>query len=53
MTSLQPSYPSTLPLASIVKGDNPRRYFDRKKHEEMVASIRGDRPPTRTVRGLQ
>lgn len=40
MTSLQPSYPSTLPLASIVKGDNPRRYFDRKKHEEMVASIR-------------
>lgn len=40
MTSPQPSYPSTLPLASIVKGDNPRRYFDRKKHEEMVASIR-------------
>lgn len=40
MTSPQPSYPSTLPLTSIVKGDNPRRYFDRKKHEEMVASIR-------------
>ncbi|KFD26685.1 PRTRC system ParB family protein [Sphingobium yanoikuyae] len=40
MTSPQPSYPSTLPLARIVKGDNPRRYFDGKKHEEMVASIR-------------
>lgn len=40
MTSPQPSYPATLPLSRIVKGDNPRRYFDRKKHEEMVASIR-------------
>ena len=40
MTSLQPSYPATLPLSRIVKGDNPRRYFDRKKHDEMVASIR-------------
>ncbi len=29
-----------LPLSRIVKGDNPRRYFDRKKHDEMVASIR-------------
>ena len=29
-----------LPLSKIVKGDNPRRYFDRKKHDEMVASIR-------------
>tara|TARA_R110000787_G_scaffold282863_1_gene395036 strand:+ start:3518 stop:5119 length:1602 start_codon:yes stop_codon:yes gene_type:complete len=24
----------------MVKGDNPRRYFDQKKHDEMVASIR-------------
>ncbi|TAJ74122.1 MAG: PRTRC system ParB family protein [Sphingobium sp.] len=40
MTSPQPSYPATLPLSRIVKGDNPRRYFDRKKHEEMVTSIR-------------
>lgn len=40
MTSPKPSFPSALPLSRIVKGDNPRRYFDRKKHEEMVASIR-------------
>jgi len=40
LTSPQPSYPATLPLSRIVKGDNPRRYFDRKKHDEMVASIR-------------
>lgn len=40
MTSPQPSYPATLPLSRIVRGDNPRRYFDRKKHDEMVASIR-------------
>ncbi len=40
MTSPQQSYPATLSLSRIVKGDNPRRYFDRKKHEEMVASIR-------------
>jgi len=30
----------TLPLSKIIKGDNPRRYFDRAKHEELVASIR-------------
>jgi len=29
-----------LPLSRIVKGDNPRRYFDRQKHDELVASIR-------------
>jgi ParB/RepB/Spo0J family partition protein len=40
LASPQPSYPSTLPLSRIVKGDNPRRYFDRKKHEEMVISVR-------------
>ncbi|MFW2854021.1 PRTRC system ParB family protein [Sphingomonas sp. TX0543] len=31
---------ATLPLSLITKGDNPRRYFDRKKHAELVASIR-------------
>ncbi|UXC93705.1 PRTRC system ParB family protein [Sphingobium sp. RSMS] len=31
---------ATLPLSRITKGDNPRRYFDRKKHDELVASIR-------------
>lgn len=40
MNAPQPSWPTTLPLPKIVKGDNPRRYFDRKKHDEMVASIR-------------
>ncbi|MBS0503162.1 MAG: PRTRC system ParB family protein [Proteobacteria bacterium] len=29
-----------LPLSKIVQGDNPRRYFDQKKHDEMVVSIR-------------
>ena len=29
-----------LPLTAIRPGDNPRRYFDRKKHEELVASIK-------------
>lgn len=28
-----------LTLSRIRKGDNPRRYFDRKKHDELVASI--------------
>ncbi len=40
MTPPQPSYPSRLALSRMVKGDNPRRYFDQKKHDEMVASIR-------------
>lgn len=31
---------ATLPLSRITKGDNPRRYFDRKKHDDLVASIR-------------
>lgn len=30
----------TLPLSKIVKGDNPRRYFDKRKHDELVTSIR-------------
>ena len=40
MNAPQTRWPTTLPLSRIVKGDNPRRYFDRKKHEEMVASVR-------------
>ncbi|WP_336960983.1 PRTRC system ParB family protein [Sphingobium aquiterrae] len=36
----QPTYPTTLRLSRIVKGDNPRRYFDQKKHDDLVASIR-------------
>ena len=29
-----------LPLSALRRGNNPRRYFDKKKHDEMVASIR-------------
>lgn len=29
-----------LPLSRIDKGDNPRRYFDQAKHDELVASIK-------------
>jgi ParB family transcriptional regulator, chromosome partitioning protein len=36
----QPTRAATLPLSMIRKGDNPRRYFDRKKHDDLVASIR-------------
>lgn len=39
MSTPEPSC-ATLPLSRIVKGDNPRRYFDRKKHDDLVASIR-------------
>lgn len=31
--------PTMLPLSKISNGDNPRRYFDHKKHEELVASF--------------
>jgi ParB/RepB/Spo0J family partition protein len=31
---------TTLPLSQMRKGDNPRRYFDREKHDELVASVR-------------
>ncbi|HUD91311.1 PRTRC system ParB family protein [Sphingobium sp.] len=31
---------TTLPLASIRAGYNPRRYFDSRKHDELVASLR-------------
>lgn len=40
MNAPQPNWPSKLPLSRIVKGDNPRRYFDQKKHVELVGSIR-------------
>ncbi|MBI0533000.1 PRTRC system ParB family protein [Sphingomonas sp. TX0522] len=40
MTALSSTAPTTVALASITKGDNPRRYFDRRKHEDLVASIR-------------
>lgn len=40
MNTPQPGRATTLPLSMITKGDNPRRYFDRKKHDELVASIR-------------
>ena len=40
MGDSQPTYPDTLPLSLIVKGDNPRRYFDRQKHDDLVASFR-------------
>ncbi|CAM8655628.1 PRTRC system ParB family protein [Sphingobium cupriresistens] len=33
-------YPTTLPLSRIKYGDNPRRYFNREKHVELVASMR-------------
>ena len=31
---------TTLPLANISVGYNPRRYFDSRKHDELVASLR-------------
>jgi len=36
----QPSRIATLPLSRIRQGYNPRRYFDRTKHDELVASFR-------------
>lgn len=40
MTPPQPIGASVVPLALITRGDNPRRYFDRKKHDDLVISIR-------------
>jgi ParB family chromosome partitioning protein len=34
-----PSDVATLQISRIVKGDNPRRYFSRRKHDELVVSI--------------
>jgi ParB family transcriptional regulator, chromosome partitioning protein len=36
----QPTGTTLVPLATIVPGYNPRRYFDRKKHDELVESLR-------------
>jgi len=40
MTDTVLKYATTMSLARIRQGDNPRRYFDQKKHDELVASIR-------------
>lgn len=41
MTEPQPTgTTSIVPLARIAPGYNPRRYFDQKKHEELVESLR-------------
>jgi ParB/RepB/Spo0J family partition protein len=42
MTDVQQPIPTGthLPLLRIRAGDNPRRYFDRNKHDELVASIK-------------
>ena len=40
MTTSQSGRPATVPLSLLVTGYNPRRFFDQKKHEEMVASMR-------------
>ncbi|MDR6851070.1 ParB/RepB/Spo0J family partition protein [Sphingomonas sp. BE123] len=34
------SSPTTLPLARLREGDNPRRYFDPAKHADLVASLK-------------
>lgn len=40
MDAPSPTNATTLPLARIKHGENPRRYFDQAKHAEMVASVR-------------
>jgi len=40
MSTAEASIPVTVPLSMIRPGDNPRRYFDRAKHEELVNSLR-------------
>ncbi len=40
MSLSHPSRATTLPLSKIRPGYNPRRYFDPKKHDELVASLR-------------
>ncbi|WP_010545924.1 PRTRC system ParB family protein [Sphingomonas elodea] len=32
--------PTLVPLSSVRPGENPRRYFDQAKHDELVASLR-------------
>lgn len=40
MTDTVLKFATTMSLARIRQGDNPRRYFDQKKHDDLVASIR-------------
>lgn len=40
MDATDPPETTVLSLSRITSGDNPRRYFDRAKHEEMVASLK-------------
>jgi ParB family transcriptional regulator, chromosome partitioning protein len=40
LTASHPVGTAMVPLARIAVGYNPRRYFDRKKHDELVASLR-------------
>ena len=40
MTTFQSTGTAMVPLTRITIGYNPRRYFDRHKHEELVASLR-------------
>lgn len=40
MNTPKPSRTASLPLSLITPGYNPRRYFDRSKHDELVASMR-------------
>ncbi|QSR19485.1 chromosome partitioning protein ParB [Novosphingobium sp. KA1] len=40
LIAASPPPATTLPLASISAGYNPRRYFDSRKHDELVASLR-------------
>ncbi|MDF0491491.1 PRTRC system ParB family protein [Sphingomonas sp. H39-1-10] len=40
MTASHPTGTTIVPLARIAPGYNPRRYFDRKKHDELVESLR-------------
>lgn len=40
MTAPNAPVATTLPLSRLVKGKNPRRFFDPRKHGEMVISVR-------------
>jgi ParB family chromosome partitioning protein len=40
LIAASPPPATTLPLASISAGYNPRRYFDSRKHDQLVVSLR-------------
>lgn len=40
MTDIASGTPDIVPLSRIDPGNNPRRYFDKVKHDELVASFR-------------